>query len=566
MYVVDHLSVFTLSCDVSSGAIESLWLSISSFKSSPSSFAIGCLYRPPTAPSSSVSDLCFILESMLLSHSHFVACGDLNIDTSDSSHPHTRSFHNFISSRHLLCPISSPTCISDSRSSVLDHFVTSSEVPVYHSSVINWPISDHLPIVLLIDWSVPEPTFKTITKCSFKKFNHDTFNEDLTAVPWSLVDLFDDIDDKVFIFNSLFGAALDYHTPMKTVRVKKKCSPWISRCIRKEVDKRNKLLRLFHKSRSKSSWDDYKHQRNLVLGLQRKAKVEYFECLISKNATPSTLWRTLKSTLPQSVSSSWNALGPDHVSIANSLNDHFISISSSKPSLPPPSCSYSPHSILSLSPTTPEWCEKVLGSLKSTSTCDLDNIPSFPLKSSKSIICYPLSSILNSSISLSTFPSAWKCSSVRPLHKGGSQTCLSNYRPISILPTCSKLLEKHVKEQLSHHLESNNLLYSYQSGFRSGHSTQSLLLHCTNAWYTALDQKQYVGVLFLDVSKAFDKVNHSLLLSKFHSLGLDSSSLKWFQSYLSDRCQVTRIADSHSSSGFTCSAVLFLVQHSFQLL
>lgn len=107
VYVVDHLSVSTLSCDVSSGVIESLWLSISSFKSSLSSFAFGCLYRPPSAPSSSVSDLCFILESMLLSHSHFIACGDLNIDTSDSSHPHTRSFHKFISSRHLLCPITS---------------------------------------------------------------------------------------------------------------------------------------------------------------------------------------------------------------------------------------------------------------------------------------------------------------------------------------------------------------------------------------------------------------------------------------------------------------------------
>ena len=87
------------------------------------------------------------------------------------------------------------------------------------------------------------------------------------------------------------------------------------------------------------------------------------------------------------------------------------------------------------------------------------------------------------------------------------------------------------------------------------YSCVNVYTHCTNAWYTALDQKQYVSVLFLDVSKAFDTVNHSLLLSKLLSLGLDSSSLKWFQSYLSDRCQVTRIADSHSSSGFTCSGV-----------
>ena len=148
---------------------------------------------------------------------------------------------------------------------------------------------------------------------------------------------------------------------------------------------------------------------------------------------------------------------------------------------------------------------ETLAFLKSSSAYGLDSIPSLPLKTSKSIISRPLSNILNSSISSSTFPSSWKCSSIRPLHKGGSQACLSNYWPISTLPSCSKLLGRHVKEQVTEHLDSNNLLYSYQSGFHSTHSTQSLLLHCTNKWYQALDQKQFVAVLFLDVSKALQR-------------------------------------------------------------
>ena len=112
-----------------------------------------------------------------------------------------------------------------------------------------------------------------------------------------------------------------------------------------------------------------------------------------------------------------------------------------------------------------------------------------------------------------------------------------------------------VKDQVTEHLDSNNLLYSYQSGFRSRHSTQSLLLHCTNKWYQALDQKQYVAVLFLDVSKAFDTVNHPLLLSKLHCLGFDPSSVTWFKSYLSGRSQVTRVSNSTSSPGSTTSGV-----------
>ena len=123
------------------------------------------------------------------------------------------------------------------------------------------------------------------------------------------------------------------------------------------------------------------------------------------------------------------------------------------------------------------------------------------------------------------------------------------------LPSVSKILERHVKEHLSNHLESNNLLYSHQSGFRSGHSTASFLLYCTDRWYNALDHRQYVAVLFLDVSKAFDTVNHSLILSKFQHLGLSDSCLSWFQSYISNRSQVTSISGVHSSLGFPMSSV-----------
>ena len=91
--------------------------------------------------------------------------------------------------------------------------------------------------------------------------------------------------------------------------------------------------------------------------------------------------------------------------------------------------------------------------------------------------------------------------------------------------------------------------------FHSSYSTQSLLQHCTNKWHQVLDQKQFVAVLFLDVSKAFDTVNHSRLLSKLRCLGLEASSVIWFQSYLSDRSQITRVSDSTSSFGSTTSGV-----------
>ena len=166
-----------------------------------------------------------------------------------------------------------------------------------------------------------------------------------------------------------------------------------------------------------------------------------------------------------------------------------------------------------------------------------------------------LSSIINSSITSSLFPNPWKCASIKPLHKGSDRASPSNYRPISLLPVPSKLLEKHVQQQLSSHLHSNNLLFPYQSGFHPSPSTQTLLLHCLDKWYKALDNKKYVGVVFLDISKAFDTVSHDLLLSKLSHLGLSPSTVSWFKSYLTNRCHVTRVADSCSSLGFPHSGV-----------
>ena len=101
----------------------------------------------------------------------------------------------------------------------------------------------------------------------------------------------------------------------------------------------------------------------------------------------------------------------------------------------------------------------------------------------------------------------------------------------------------------------NNLLFPFQSGFRPTHSTQTLLLHCLDNWYKALDNKQFIGVVFLDISKAFDTVNHDLLLFKLTKLGLSPDTLSWFQSYLSDRSHVTRVESSYSSAGFPTSGV-----------
>ena len=132
---------------------------------------------------------------------------------------------------------------------------------------------------------------------------------------------------------------------------------------------------------------------------------------------------------------------------------------------------------------------------------------------------------------------------------------MSNYRPISVLPLLSKLIEKHVAENLKSYLNKYDLLYERQSGFRANHSCETALTAIVDDWLTAIDNNEIVGTVLLDLSKAFDLVSHSLLLEKLHKYQFSADSLKWFQSYFSERLQQVSISGKLSSSRTISSGV-----------
>ena len=144
----------------------------------------------------------------------------------------------------------------------------------------------------------------------------------------------------------------------------------------------------------------------------------------------------------------------------------------------------------------------------------LDNIGPRILKLSANVIAPTLLFIINKSISTGKFPSVWKEAKVKPLFKNGSKEDVNNYRPISILPTISKLIEKWVESQFSKYLNEFNLLYKSQSGFRPKHSTESALILMTESWPKAINEGKIVGCVLVDFPKAFDLVDHHILLKK----------------------------------------------------
>ena len=135
--------------------------------------------------------------------------------------------------------------------------------------------------------------------------------------------------------------------------------------------------------------------------------------------------------------------------------------------------------------------------------------------------------MINLSLSAGIFPSDWKVATVVPLYKGGDNTSKGNYRPISPLTVPDKLLEKIVHGLLSNHLEGNNLLTHRQSGFRKGFSTISSIVSLTNYIFTGINNKQVTVALFVDLAKAFNAVNHNILLAKIVKMGVFGKLLTW---------------------------------------
>ncbi len=166
-----------------------------------------------------------------------------------------------------------------------------------------------------------------------------------------------------------------------------------------------------------------------------------------------------------------------------------------------------------------------------------------PLFSKKSvyIIAAPIACILNLSLLTGVFPRDWKSAAVTPLFKGGDNSDLNCYRPISILLCLSKILEKLVNKQLLHHLETYNVLNQFQTGFRSGYNYISTSLKVLNDIICAIDNKEYCVAAFVDLSKAFDSVDHEILLDRLRGTGLYESCLAWFKIYCSSRSQSVRV-------------------------
>ena len=302
------------------------------------------------------------------------------------------------------------------------------------------------------------------------------------------------------------------------------------------------------------SFDIYNSfKKRLTKQINLAKKIYFINKLTINRKNIKTTWRTINSMLNRSCKNPilTTIIGGDFersepLSIANSFLDYFSTAPTNIANLIPASntdsLSYMPPSNRNsffISPVTVDEVCSVMVGLQNKSS-PLNTIPVFMYKIAAPIVAPLICDIFSSSVQEGSFPNVLKLARIVPIFKSKSRKLVSNYRPISILSTLSKIMEKLMKSRVTSFFDRNNVMYNKQFGFRVGYNTTDAVLDLINKCTSALDDKLYTVIVFLDLARAFDTVDGDIMIKKLHNVGIRGIAGDWFSSYLCDRKMYTR--------------------------
>ena len=406
-----------------------------------------------------------------------------------------------------------------------------------------------------------------------KTKNSDTlienFKDTLHNVDWgdicSGADNNENVSSLYSLFVDRFSTVFEDHFPLKITKFLKRSSPrheWITSSLVKCCNKKSKLYKHFIITNSPLAKEKYTKYRNQLKTILEKTRQTYYDNkfkAVSQNMYKT--WKILKAVLNKDgyVKPVSNFIKDGSIiscpkAIVDNFNEYFVSIGSKLARDIPESnkkfSSYlknSPSHSLSFYLTDKFEVISIVNGLNNKFSFGCDNIPVDVVKKCATAIAEPLAALINCSFRTGLFPDRLKIAKVCPIFKSGSVNVFSDYRPISILPSFSKVFEKAAYNRLSSFLSSNNILTSCQYGFRRNHSTYMALMDLYSKASESIENNCFALGIFIDLSKAFDTINHNILCNKLQFYGVRGIALEWFKDYLSNRSQCVSFADVMST-------------------
>lgn len=518
------------------------------------------IYR---SPQGNINEFITTLDRILhrtVTKCNVIVCGDLNIDYLSPS-TNKDELCDLLQTYNLNMVISEPTRISLNKKSCIDYVCTNfTNTSKVNCKVLNDGLSDHTSQIFECEYIMKEPFVKddrysrTYNEANYKNYYYQLGNEN-----WQ------DVFDAVTVeegFNNFVNIMSYYHDscfPYKKISTKHAKNAWITPGIKKSSEKLKFLYQIKSATNNPNDINYYNKYKKIYKKVIIDAKKLYNDSFYSKaNNKTKAIWSIINdNTCDKKMRNEINEIKIDNKTlteastIAQQMNKYFIDQPAKlndelgvTPDLNLNSIPVYPS--IFLEPVTENEIFNIIMELKNSNASGVDNISTNLIKKSVKFLVGPLTYLINLSLSEGIFPSILKIAKVFPLHKKGDNTLPDNYRPVALLSSISKIVERVVFNRIINFAEKNKILSNAQHGFRKKYSTQTAILAFLEKIHENLNQNNKCAGLFMDLSKAFDLINHSILIKKLEKYGLRGKAKDWLTSYLTNRFQLVEVNGTKS--------------------
>ena len=582
----DKIEIIDLNSETTNLEGEILILKINECKGFGKSVLVGNLYRSPSCqPTNFITQFENILQK-LERHANktIVLAGDVNIDLIHYANDiNCQNIIDITTNHGFMQLISRPTRVTDHSATLIDHIYTNKLNSIINTSIITLDISDHLGTLVTISLNDEFDRATTMrnkkTESSnpdyrmFNEANDEIFRQCIADEDWSAI-----LDEPNLNSETQYDRLAEIYTkhydsayPTKKNRVRRKKEranpkPWILPWLEEACDRKNRLYHQFVKDPTLANKIKYNKLKKFVEKHIKLAKNKYYNKYFEQykdnskkqwQMINSLLNRNTKSTTIRKVYDKNGNVCTNPHDITDNFNEYFANIATKLKTQINTRSTVAPGSFetflkqpsansIYLKPVHADEIHQIVKNLKNKSTLDT-KISALKISNSDYEFTHTLARIITASFEQGVFPRSLKLARVVPIHKAGPKTDITNYRPISLLSSFSKIYEKLMHSRIADFMNKNDSLHDMQYGFRAGRSCEHALLKAQSILLDTLNKKEIALLLLIDFSKAFDMVEHNILLKKLEHYGIRGTALLWLKSYLENREQFVSISGVCSS-------------------
>ena len=555
IYVEDNL-YFKVHPELSSNSFETLWISV---RLPQGRVYVGVMYVSPNLSTSAADHFIDYLEVTFDSINTnnpkaIILLGDFNAKSNkwfskQQDNPLGTKLYDFTKRYNLGQVIQNPTRVTNLSASLIDLIITDNENRVVKSET-GLPIlgSDHSTISATFTFKMQSTSYIREVY-DLEKTNMETLKNALTTFDWNSCLNGENAQSNVDNWINNLEVLIKDNVYCSRIRIRSRDKPWFKNNLKHLINNRHRLYKRAKLTNSAEAWEIYKESENLCRNAFKQARMDYYNSLVNdlsdETSTPKKWWSVINSLTGNKRKESIPPLQkPDGQTVFSDFekcqlfNEYFIEqtqLNDTNVEVPPVTKltdARISNMLFEISDVRKEF-EK-LNVSKATGP---DGISNKIIRNIFPCIAGPICELFNYSISNGVYPTQWKRSHVIPIHKQGDKSLVKNYRPVSLLCCISKVLEKLVSNKLMAFLLENNLISERQAGFMPKDSTCNQLIRISDYILEAFEKGQDVIAVFMDISKAFDKVWTKGLLVKLENNGINGNLLKWFASYLTHRSQ-----------------------------